>query len=173
MPKLSCGSPRLRQWVKDRLRPFFDNPPHRDGSGPGTPGGSGCRESKFPITTNGRGGDAFPTTKCKTPANMKSTAIHVPVLRNHYRIFVLAARLVRKGRGADTPNAVALIQFQLINRTPVGIAKDYLDCIGDCAARRRVRVALPRKPRQPSREMKAGSGLRALRSVHPEDVSRN
>jgi len=132
----------------------------------------GHRESKFHNTTNGRGGDAFPTTKCKTPANMKSTAIHIPVLRSHYRIFVLAARLVRKNRGAHAPNAIALIQFQLIHRTPGGIAKDYLDCIGDCITRRRVRVALPRKSCQSSREVKAG-GLRSLRPVQPDDVSRN
>ena len=104
---------------------------------------------------------------------MKSTAIYIPVLRSHYRIFVIAARLVRKDRGADAPNAIALIQFQLMHRTPGGIAKDYLDCIGDCAARRRVRVAIPRKPRQAPREVKSAGGLRTLQSVHPEDVSRN
>lgn len=104
---------------------------------------------------------------------MKSTAIHVPVLRSHYQIFVLAARLVRRERGAAAPNAVALIQFQLVHRTPGGIAKDYLDCIGDCPARRRVRVGQPRKSRQGSREVKAGGGFRALRPICPREIGRN
>ena len=123
--------------------------------------------------TNGHAGDSLPTIEAKTPANMKSTAIHIPVLRSHYRIFVLAARLVRKECGAKAPDTVALIQFQLAHRTPGGIAKDYLDCIGDFAARRRVPVAIPCRARQAPREVKSAGGLSTSRSVRPQDVSRN
>ena len=81
---------------------------------------------------------------------MKSTVIKIPVHRSDYRIFVLATRLVRIECGAKAPNTLALIQFQFAHRTPEGIAKDYLDCIRDFPARRRVRVSTSRKPRSAS-----------------------
>jgi hypothetical protein len=96
---------------------------------------------------NGHGADAHPSTICTNLNNMKSNAILIPVLRSDYKVFVLAARLVRKECGVKAPGALALIRFQFTHRTPVGIAKDYLDCIGELTARRRVRVVAPRKPK--------------------------
>lgn len=71
---------------------------------------------------------------------MKSPIILIPVPRADYRVFAAAARAVRKECGRNTPDAIALIQFQLVHRTPEGIAKDYLDCVCDAAARRRVQL---------------------------------
>lgn len=92
---------------------------------------------------------------------MKSTVIKIPVLRSDYRIFVLAARLVRKECGAKAPSTVALIQFQFAHRTPGGIAKDYLDCIRDFSARRRVRLVIARKSR-PAPRTGTGTGRNGM-----------
>jgi hypothetical protein len=70
--------------------------------------------------------------------------ISVPVSREHYRVFAAAVRLIRKECGADAPSTATLIQFQLANRSAVGVAKDYLDCIGDFEGRRRIRFKAAR-----------------------------
>ncbi len=104
---------------------------------------------------------------------MKTPTILIPVLQDDYRVFAAAARLVRKERGADAPDAVALIQFQLKLRTPGGIAKDYLDCIGDHAARRRVKVRI-RRATSETRPIRLGGRMQPLKSVRvPRDPSRN
>ncbi len=107
--------------------------------------------------------------------HMKSGPILIPIVRSDYKIFVIAARLVRKQRGATTaPDAEILIQFQLAHRTPGDIAKDYLDCIGDFAARRHVRTPLLRKFQGGTNQSKLRARLPALRSVRrPADFSRN
>ncbi len=104
---------------------------------------------------------------------MKSPTILIPVFVADYKIFVLAARLVGKEHGSDAPDAIALIQLQLSNCSPGGIAKDYLDYVGDLAARRRVRLPLQRKPRRARNDLIPGSRQGRLRLVKPADVSRN
>ena len=102
---------------------------------------------------------------------MKSPTISVPVSREHYRVFVSAVRLIRKERGAEAPTAVALIEFQLANRTAVGVAKDYLDCIGDFTGRRRVRSKATHRA---ARLAKTDDRVNILRAVlTPKDPSRN
>ena len=110
-----------------------------------------------------------------TRTHMKSGPILIPIVRSDYKIFVIAARLVRKQRGATTaPDAETLIQFQLKHRTPGGIAKDFLDCMGDFAARRRVPTPLPRKFQGGTNPLKSRASFPALRSVRrPADFSRN
>ena len=106
--------------------------------------------------------------------HMKSGPIFIPIVRSDYNIFVIAARLVRKERGATAPDAETLIQFQLKHRTPGGIAKDFLDCMGDFAARRRVPTPLSRKFQGGTNPLKSRARLPALRSVRrPADFSRN
>lgn len=102
---------------------------------------------------------------------MKSPTIFLPVSREHYRVFAAAVRLIRKERGAETPTATALIDFQLAHRTPIGVAKEYLDCIGDFAGRRRILSKASRGAAHPTR---AGGRLNMLRAVStPKDPSRN
>lgn len=104
---------------------------------------------------------------------MKMPTILIPVLRDDYRVFAAASRLVRQERGADTPDAVALIQFQLKHRTPGGLAKDYLDCIGDYAARRRIKIRIRRAVPAQAR-VRLGGRMPPLKSVRvPRDPSRN
>ena len=102
---------------------------------------------------------------------MKSPTISVSVSREHYRVFAAAVRLIRKEYGADAPSTAKLIQFQLANRSAVGLAKDYLDCIGDFEGRRRIRFKATR-----SAALVTGHGVRcnALRAIsNPKDPSRN
>lgn len=102
---------------------------------------------------------------------MKSPTISVPVSREHYRVFAAAVRLISKEHGAEAPTAFALIEFQLANRTAAGVAKEYLDCIGDFVGRRRVRCRATQRTTHPSRH---GGGLNTLRTLStPNDPSRN
>jgi hypothetical protein len=102
---------------------------------------------------------------------MKSPMISVPVRREHYRVFAAAVRLIRKEYGAGAPSAVALIQFQLANRSAVGVAKDYLDCIGDLEGRRRIRFKAVRCVALTTRYGVRSGVLRAISD--PKDPSRN
>lgn len=105
---------------------------------------------------------------------MKSTVILIPVNRSDYKIFVAAARLVRKELADKAPDALALIQFQIAHRTPGGLAKDYLDCTGDFAARRRIPTQLSRPVQCGANQLKSRASLSPLRSLRrPADLSRN
>ena len=97
--------------------------------------------------------------------------ISVPVSREHYRVFAAAVRLIRKECGAEAPSAAALIEFQLANRTAIGIAKEYLDCIGDFEGRRRIRSKVTRGAPCMTRH-RARSGLVRAISIL-KDPSRN
>jgi hypothetical protein len=46
-----------------------------------------------------------------------------------YRVFVSAARQLRRIMGRSAPEVKALIQFNLQDRDATGIADDYLDAI--------------------------------------------
>lgn len=102
---------------------------------------------------------------------MKPTTILIPVFVADYKVFVLAARIVRKEHGPDAPDVIALIQLQLSNCTPAGVAKDYFDYIGDAAARRRVRLPTRRTSQEPN--VKSAGRLSRLRLARPADISRN
>jgi len=102
---------------------------------------------------------------------MKSPTISVPVSREHHRVFAAAVRLIRKEYGADAPSAAALIQFQLANRSAVGVAKDYLDCIGDFEGRRRIRFKAARGAARTTRHGVRCGVLRAI--SNSQDPSRN
>ncbi len=105
---------------------------------------------------------------------MKTPTILIPVLRDDYRVFHAAARLVRRERPADPPDAVALIQFFLQHRTPGGIAKDYFDCIGDHDARHRITVRVQRSRPTRTPRIRTGGRMPALKSVQVAgDPSRN
>ena len=93
---------------------------------------------------------------------MKSSTISVRVSREPYRVFAAAVRLISKERGAEAPTAAALIEYQLANRTAVGVAKDYLDCIGDFAGRRRIR---PKAIHRPARVTKADGRPNILSAI--------
>lgn len=102
---------------------------------------------------------------------MKSPTISVAVSREHYRVFAAAVRLIRKEYGAEAPTAVALIEFQLAHRTAVGVAKEYLDCIGDFTGRRRVRSKATHRTARLTRTHGRLNRLRAV--LAPKDPSRN
>ncbi|MDO8545444.1 MAG: hypothetical protein Q7S40_33805 [Opitutaceae bacterium] len=105
---------------------------------------------------------------------MKSTVILIPVDCSDFKVFAAAARLVRKECGVNAPDTVMLIQFQLAHRTAGDIAKDFLDCMGDFAARRRVPTPLSRKFQGGTNPLKSRASLPALRPVRrPADFSRN
>jgi len=97
--------------------------------------------------------------------------ISVQVSREHYRVFTAAVRLIRKEYGADAPSAASLIQFQLANRSAVGVAKEYLDCIGDFEGRRRIRSTVSRGNSLMARHGDRAGVLRAI--SNPKDPSRN
>ena len=102
---------------------------------------------------------------------MKSPTISVSVSREHYRVFAAAVRLIRKECGAESPTAFALIEFQLSNRSAVGLAKEYLDCLGDFGGRRRIRF---KAARGTSPVMRLGDRSTVLRAISdPKDPSRN
>lgn len=91
---------------------------------------------------------------------MKSSTINVPVSREDFRVFAAASRLVKKS-GTSSPTVFELIQFQLAHRTAEGVAKDYLDSIGEIMARRLIRIRLLR----PSHGRQLVGRLSAIRSV--------
>ena len=102
---------------------------------------------------------------------MKSPTISVPVIREHYRVFESAVRLIRKEYGADAPTVFALIEFQLSNRSAVGLAKEYLDCLGDFGGRRRIRFKAARGTSPVTRLGDRSTVARAISS--PKDPSLN
>jgi len=102
---------------------------------------------------------------------MKSPTISVSVSREHYRVFAAAVRLIRKECGAESPTAFALIEFQLSNRSAVGLAKEYLDCMGDFEGRRRMRFKVTRGASLMTRNGVRSGVLRAISD--PKDPSRN
>ena len=60
----------------------------------------------------------------------KYLAITVSLPPKDRRSFVSAACILRRLMGKKAPTALKLIQHNLTERDPDGIADDYLDCIG-------------------------------------------
>lgn len=55
--------------------------------------------------------------------------ITLPLAAADYRVFLDAARQLRRIMGRNAPDVLALIQFNLQGRDATGIADDYLDAI--------------------------------------------
>ncbi len=70
---------------------------------------------------------------------MKDTP--VPISPACLRVYVAAAKLLRRRLGAKAPDAVALIRFELSNRDAQMVADDYLET----ATRRRTLRARSRR----------------------------
>lgn len=94
---------------------------------------------------------------------MKTPKIPILIDRADYEIVATAARLVRKASGKARLDTETLIAFQFKQRTPAGLARDYLDCTGDIEARRRIREPRQRKRRTKLVEPKPGGRLAPLR----------
>lgn len=77
---------------------------------------------------------------------------HIPIRPACYRVYVSAARILRRKLGTKAPDAVALIRHELRNRDPEMVADDYLELrCGQHAGRpaeprRRARVVNRRAP---------------------------
>ena len=99
-----------------------------------------------------------------------------------YRIYVSAARKLRRIMGKQAPDVLTLVSFSLQGRDATGIADDYLDSVrwphaaGRMVSVRRPAKATRRIPRLSDRESRSGSE-RKLPSIGrvkpPADLSRN
>ena len=111
----------------------------------------------------------------------QSIQINLPLPAADYRIYVSAARKLRRVMGQKAPDPLALVRFSLQGRDVTGIADDYLDSIRwPQAAGRMVSLRRPAKParRIPHLAVRgpraAGTPpLPAGRSRPPADLSRN
>ena len=54
----------------------------------------------------------------------------VALPQGDYRVYAAAARILARIMGRKAPDALALIQHQLVKRDSTGIADDYLDSVG-------------------------------------------
>lgn len=64
----------------------------------------------------------------KKPFAIKSLALRlVPVNPASYEVYEAAARYLKQKLGADAPDVVTLINYELSNRDVTGIAEDFLD----------------------------------------------
>jgi hypothetical protein len=139
----------------------------------------------------GPAGDQPETRQCISTVHhaMKMPKVAVLIDRTDYDVFAAAARLARAAAGKDTPDTATLIAFQFKLRTPEGLAKDYLDCLGEAEARYNVGEQLSGRPRSKPRKLrlaacparlpaiqqnKTGRGVSRSRSARsPTDLSRN
>ena len=73
---------------------------------------------------------------------------HIPIRPACYRVYVSAAKILRRKLGAKAPDAVALIRHELRNRDPEMVADDYLELRGGRHTARPVGVR--RRARRPA-----------------------
>lgn len=129
----------------------------------------------------GSAGDPEPTKPC--PMHPRPTRLQINLLlpAADYRIYVSAARKLRRIMGKQAPHVLTLVSFSLHGRDATGIADDYLDSVRwPHAAGRMVSVRRPAKLAR--RNSPAGSGetdagseamLPPGRVRPPVDLSRN
>ncbi len=91
------------------------------------------------------------TDQCTMSHRLSTLRITVPFARADYRVFVSAARRLRRIMGRQAPDVLALIRFNLHDRDATGLADDYLDAIRWPNSEGRV-VSLRR--RKPSRAVR-------------------
>lgn len=77
--------------------------------------------------------------------------LNVPLPAVDYRIFVSAARRLRRIMGRKAPDALNLVKFSLQGRDATGVADDYLDSVRWPYAAGR--MASPSRPAKPSRRI--------------------
>jgi len=107
--------------------------------------------------------------------------INIPFPAADYRIYVSAARKLRRIMGRKAPDPLGLVQFSLQGRDATGVADDYLDSVrwphaaGRMVSLRRPTKSTRRISRIAARESRAGSEpkLTAGRLRPPADLSRN
>lgn len=105
----------------------------------------------------------------------------VPLLAADHRVYVSAARILRRIMRNQAPDVLILIQSKLIKHDATGVAEDYLDLVGWPFAERK--VILPRTRKQngrdsvrllaPARAVKPRLPALAGRNRPPADPSRN
>lgn len=78
-----------------------------------------------------------------------------PLPAADYRVFVLAARILRRVMGRKAPTTLVLIQRNLTERTPNGVADDYLEWVGWPQGRLPTRITRRRPGGGRSRRMPA------------------
>ncbi len=109
--------------------------------------------------------------------SQRSRSIRITIIFDaaDYRIFVSAARQLRRIMGSNAPDVTALIGFNLQDRDATGLADDYLDAMRWPSSRGRI-VSLRLRTTPTSREPRASrltSRTQALRPRAPADPSRN
>jgi hypothetical protein len=95
------------------------------------------------------GSAADPESTKSCPMQPRSTRLQINVLlpAADYRIYVSAARKLRRIMGQQAPDALNLVGFSLQGRDANGIADDYLDSVRwPHAAGRMVSLRRPAKP---------------------------
>ena len=99
-----------------------------------------------------------------------------------YRIYVSAARKLRRIMGQQAPDVLTLVSFSLQGRDATGIADDYLDSVrwphaaGRMVSLRRPAKPTRRKPRLSDHETRTGRERKLLPIVRVgplADLSRN
>ncbi len=99
-----------------------------------------------------------------------------------YRIYVTAARKLRRIMGQQAPDVLTLVSFSLQGRDATGIADDYLDSVrwphaaGRMVALQRPAKPARRNPRLSDRETRTGRERKLLPIVRvgpSADLSRN
>jgi len=111
----------------------------------------------------------------------QSIQLNLPLPAADYRIYVSAARKLRRVMGQKAPDTLALVRFSLQGRDVTGIADDYLDSIrwpqaaGRMVSLRRPAKSARRIPHIAVRGPRAEGTLPlpAGRSRPPADLSRN
>jgi hypothetical protein len=83
----------------------------------------------FPPPRPGSAVDTKPPNQCPMPRLPAKIQITVPLPAADYRIYISAARKLRRLMGRQAPDALNLVRFSLQGRDASGVADDYLDAI--------------------------------------------
>jgi len=101
--------------------------------------------------------------------------LKLPLSAADYRVFVLATRILRRVMGRKAPTTRVLIQRNLTERDPNGVADDYLEWVGWPQGRLPASPVLRARPAPGRRARVPVSRLKTplLRAAGSFDPSRN
>lgn len=106
-----------------------------------------------------------PTNQCPMHPRPAQVQLNVPLPAADYRIYVSAARKLRRIMGHKAPDALNLVKFSLQGRDATGVADDYLDSVRWPHAAGRI-VSL-RRPAKPTRRIPRLVARAPLTGIEP------
>lgn len=77
----------------------------------------------------GSAADTKLTNQCPMPQLPAKIQVTIPLPAADYRIYVSAARKLRRLMGRTAPDVLNLVRFSLTGRDATGVADDYLDAV--------------------------------------------